>query len=116
MRRGKEVAQGSHASMEFLTQQLRRQFDHSDKDYCVVLTEVERTWLAKGSAKVCLRVNSEQELLEHYNKARSNGLTSFLIQDSGRTEFHGTPTYTACAIGPDYSDKIDTITGDLVPY
>jgi PTH2 family peptidyl-tRNA hydrolase len=39
-----------------------------------------------------------------------------MIQDSGRTEFHGQPTLTACAIGPDLAERIDEITGDLTLY
>ncbi|MFC1681606.1 peptidyl-tRNA hydrolase [Pseudomonadota bacterium] len=44
------------------------------------------------------------------------GLRSYLIRDSGRTEFGGVPTLTACAIGPDDSDKIDAVTKDLKLY
>jgi len=36
-----------------------------------------------------------------------------LITDSGKTEFHGQPTRTCLAIGPDVADKIDPITGQL---
>lgn len=31
----------------------------------------------------------------------------------GKTEFHGVPTRTCLAIGPDDSEKIDAITGQL---
>ena len=116
MRRGKEIAQGSHASMEFLLHQVRDDLQDSPKEVSVALTETEKAWISKGMAKVCLRVNSEEELLNHHQKARAAGLKSYLIQDSGRTEFHGVPTFTACAIGPDDEQKIDAITGDLVPY
>lgn len=117
MRRGKEIAQGSHASMEFLVNSMRGSLLASDGNPVhVSLSEIEREWLLKGMAKVCLRVNSESELLEHHQRATAAGLNSFLIKDSGRTEFHGQPTYTACAIGPDEQQKIDVITGDLVPY
>jgi len=118
MRRGKEIAQGSHAAMAFMAEQLTHaSFDESKtQDFSITLTDIEKTWLCKGMAKVCLRVNSEQELLEHHQKALDAGLSSHLIQDSGRTEFKGQPTYTACAIGPDEVQKIDAITGDLVLY
>jgi len=118
MRRGKEIAQGSHAAMVFLVEQLsHKSFDDSKtQNFTITLTDVEKSWLSKGMAKVCLRVNSEQELLEHHRKALDAGLSSHLIQDSGRTEFKGQPTYTACAIGPDEVQKIDAITGNLVPY
>jgi PTH2 family peptidyl-tRNA hydrolase len=39
-----------------------------------------------------------------------------LVQDAGLTEFGGVPTYTAVAIGPDYDDRIDPVTGDLELY
>lgn len=118
MRRGKEIAQGSHASMAFLSEQLLQSgIDESNsQSFTVKLSDIEKAWLSKGMAKVCLRVNSEQELLEYHQKALDAGLGSHLIQDSGRTEFKGQPTYTACAIGPDEVQKIDAITGDLVPY
>ena len=118
MRRGKEIAQGSHASMAFLVEQLTQAgFDESKiQDFNISLSDVEKAWLSRGMAKVCLRVNSEQELLHFHQQALDAGLTSHLIQDSGRTEFKGQPTYTACAIGPDDVQKIDAITGQLVPY
>jgi PTH2 family peptidyl-tRNA hydrolase len=116
MRRGKEIAQGSHASMEFLLHQVRDSLSNNRLDVSITLTETEKAWILMGMAKVCLRVNSDEELLRHHEKARAAGLKSYLIQDNGRTEFHGRPTFTACAIGPDEVEKIDAITGDLVPY
>lgn len=116
MRRGKEIAQGSHAAMAFLVQPLRQQLEEVEESYPIRLTPVEQNWLVQGAAKVCLRVNSEQELMDYYNAAKSQGLTAYLIQDSGRTEFHHKPTYTACAIGPDHGDRIDAVTGELIPY
>lgn len=115
MRRGKEIAQGSHASMEFIVERIRRQLE-AGGEVTVGLSSVERSWLAAGMAKVCLRVNSERELLECHERAKHHGLQSHLIRDSGRTEFGGNPTLTACAIGPDEVEKIDAVTGDLVPY
>ena len=44
------------------------------------------------------------------------GLEVHLIEDSGLTEFHGQVTPTCVAIGPDYSEKIDPITGNLQLY
>lgn len=117
MRRGKEISQGSHASAEFLVDQVRRGLQTGAKSVVTVnVSPQEREWLLGGMAKVCLRVNSEEELLLHHEKAKEQGLTSHLIQDSGRTEFGGVPTFTACAIGPDEADKIDAVTGELIPY
>ena len=112
MRRGKEVAQGSHASMAFIVEQLRGAAGATT----ISLSEVEREWIDAGTAKVCLRVNSEAELVEHHRRALDAGLKSRLVRDSGRTEFGGVATLTACAIGPDEAARIDEITGDLMPY
>ena len=114
MRRGKEIAQGSHASMEFLANQIRHHNPNESVD--LKLNDIEMTWLKGGVAKVCLRVNSEQELFQYHQQAQDAGLKSFLIRDSGKTEFQGQPTYTACAIGPDLTEKIDSITGELTLY
>lgn len=107
MRRGKEIAQGSHASSKFLLSLLL-----ANKK----LTDAHISWINQGMKKVCVQVNSEQELLALWEKARDNGLISSLIQDSGLTEFDGVPTFTACAIGPDEDDVIDMITGNLQLY
>ncbi len=115
MRRGKEIAQGSHASMDFLIEPLRHlllQNQATKLDF----SDVEKHWIVHGMAKVCLRVNSEEDLIAHHEKALAAGLKSFMIQDSGRTEFHGQLTLTACAIGPDLVERVDEITGDLTLY
>jgi len=115
MRRGKEIAQGSHAAMEFLTSQIRQRLNESANIRLDLNTD-ETAWLSKGMAKVCLQVSSEQDLLEYHESALRHGLKSFLITDSGRTEFGGTPTLTACAIGPAGVSRIDAVTGDLSLY
>ena len=124
MRRGKEIAQGSHASMQFLVDPISEQIslcaeEMQNATNCSAslnLSFREASWLTKGMAKVCLRVDSEEQLLSLHQKATAAGLKSFLITDSGRTEFKGKPTITACAIGPDLISAIDVITGDLTPY
>ncbi len=115
MRRGKEIAQGSHASMAFLVRRMRAQ-SPTATDVTVSLRPAELHWITQGMAKVCLKVNSEEELLACHARAREAGLESHLIRDSGRTEFNGIPTLTACAIGPDDPALIDPITGDLSLY
>ncbi|QGJ70664.1 Aminoacyl-tRNA hydrolase [Planctomycetales bacterium 10988] len=109
MRRGKQIAQGAHASMAFLSRRLTT----NGKIAWADCTEVERLWFSGKFAKICCRVNSEEELLAIYEQAREAGLAVHLITDSGKTEFHGVPTRTCLAIGPDVSEKIDAITGSL---
>ena len=109
MRCGKQIAQGAHASMSFLCRRLQEKGSVSFEDF----TEAQRAWLTGAFAKVCCRGNSEEELMEIHDKALEAGLEVHLITDSGRTEFHGEPTRTCIAIGPDEADKIDEVTGHL---
>lgn len=109
MRKGKMIAQGSHASMAFLS---RRVFDAEGKTCVPQFNDYELDWFNNSFAKVCVRVDSEEELLEIFEKAKSAKLEVHLIKDSARTEFKE-PTNTCLAIGPDDCDKIDTITGHL---
>ena len=115
MRRGKEIAQGSHASTEFLANQIRQRLDEN-ANIVIDLNIDETAWLSQGMAKVCLQVSSEEELLDYHEKALRHDLKSFLIRDSGRTESGGTPTLTACAIGPARVSRIDAVTGNLTLY
>ena len=99
MRKGKMVAQGAHASMAAILKEL-------NNEYVV-------TWLDNSFTKVCVSVNSEQELLDIYNSSNTFGIPCALIRDNGKTEFNNIPTYTAVAVGPAPSNIIDNITGHL---
>ncbi len=110
MRRGKEIAQGSHASMAFLTRQLQSGNDS------VHISDEAREWMEKHFTKVCLQVEDEAGLMEVYQKAIEKNLEVHLITDSGRTEFNGVPTKTCLAIGPNYADRIDEVTSHLKLY
>ena len=106
MRRGKEIAQGAHASMSFLSRKAMKGES---------LSKVEEEWMKSSYRKICVKVNSENELFQVHKKALEAGLVSNVILDSGKTEFNS-PTYTCCAIGPDYDEEIDEITGNLELY
>ena len=112
VRKGKLVAQGAHASLGTL---LNRGEWTESGDLLLRLTPAMRDWMDGRFAKIVVKVESEAELLELHTAACERGLPSALIQDSGRTEFHGEPTYTAVAIGPAYPEDIDPVTGHLVP-
>ena len=109
MRRGKQIAQGAHASMSFLTRRLQSRSSICVDDF----SPNEQTWIMGSFAKVCVRCNSEEDLMAIHDKAIEFGLEVHLITDSGRTEFHGKPTRTCLAIGPDDASKIDPVTGHL---
>lgn len=109
MRRGKQIAQGAHASMAFLSRRLQNSPSISMHNF----SPNAQAWIKGAFAKVCVRCNSEEELLALHDKAIQFGLEAHLITDSGRTEFHGQPTRTCLAIGPDEASKIDQVTGHL---
>ena len=100
MRKGKMIAQGAHGAI---------MFKYGDIN---PITE-EWHWLNGGMTKICVRVNSEAELDEIYAKAKEARLAVFMVTDAGHTEFHGVPTKTCLAIGPNKSEDIDKITGHL---
>jgi len=119
MRRGKEIAQGAHASIAWLTNRAsQRVFAENEHtvDTMVQFSRAEWKWIQGGFRKICCVVNSEQELFDLHTKAWEHGVRCELIQDSGLTEFGGVATYTTAAFGPDYDEKLDPITGDLVLY
>lgn len=112
MRKGKMIAQGAHASLQAILQEaMPAENPNGEHLLMVEITPTTKEWLSGSHAKVVLGVDSEKELLNLYEKAQ--GLPRALIQDEGRTEFGGVPTYTACAIGPAPSEEIDKITGHL---
>lgn len=111
MRKGKMVAQGSHASLACITQYFKKSVRGS---YRFFPPKEMEEWLFNTSfTKICVSVDSEMELIKIYTIAVASGLTASLIQDKGHTEFHGQPTYTAVGIGPGEAEKIDKITGHL---
>lgn len=109
MRKGKIAAQVAHAAMKFIVDDL----DETVPAVTRKFTPAEKQWLSGAFAKVVARVDSEQELLDLIEEAKRRGITVHPIIDAGRTEFHGVPTLTCCAFGPDYCDRLDEITGKL---
>lgn len=110
MRKGKIAAQCAHASMKIL---LDRGTRVDEKTLCIDVTDLNEDWLFGQFKKVCVYVNSESELLEAVEKAKSACIPTALIQDAGHTEFHGVPTYTVAAIGPSSDEELELITGSM---
>lgn len=106
MRRGKEIAQGSHASLAVVYK-----IENEDKQPLYY-----RNWKERSFTKICLTVNSEEELLKVYNDCKLNDIPSVLITDIGRTEFNGIPTNTCIGIGPFWNCEINKVTSHLKLY
>lgn len=109
MRKGKMIAQGAHASMAAIL----NLGTEKENEFSIPKDERIWEWLTGNFKKIALSVDSEQELLNLYEKALELGLVCALIKDNGLTEFGGVPTFTAVAIGPDKNEKIDQLTGSL---
>lgn len=113
MRKGKLVAQGAHASLGAILGQMKQDGTNLVLD---LTDERLEPWITGRFKKICVYVNTEQELLDIYELAKSNGLICSLIKDAGLTEFNGIATITSCAVGPDRSDRIDAVTKNLPLY
>lgn len=109
MKGGKLAAQACHASENFLIRHL------TNKKNIVILDKATIQWISTGTKKVVLRVDSEEELLEIYKQALAAKLKVHLVKDAGHTVFKE-PTITCCAIGPEYVEKFNAITGKLKLY
>lgn len=123
IRTGKYVAQGGHGVISFLSNRLKgwstftvfinRILRSLFGCVLVKISEEEWEWFDESYAKICCKVDSEDDLWYVYIKAKEAGLTVHMVTDSGRTEFAGVETNTCLVIGPHYSHKIDPITGHL---
>ncbi len=116
MGRGKEIAQGSHASMSFITRKLGglERTQHGTRSAIIEISELEAAWICGSFAKVCLQCESLEQLHAVAEACREAGIACHVITDAGATNAgngRGVPTETCLAIGPDVSEKIDAITG-----
>jgi PTH2 family peptidyl-tRNA hydrolase len=118
MRKGKMCAQAAHASLGILLDQMT-QYCNSSNDkfnlYQLVFLKEDgfSEWHSSGQKKIVVGVDSHEELIDIYYKAREASLRVNLVTDKGLTEFKGIPTDTCLAIGPADSTIIDKITGEL---
>lgn len=121
MRKGKIAAQAAHASMKVFFDRMRVLSGYRYIDGIALNGDARvfnptpemNIWIDGTFDKICVSVNSDDELMAIYQQALDIGLPVSMIEDCGKTEFHGMVTKTCLAIGPDSSDKIDPITGHL---
>lgn len=120
VRKGKLAAQIAHASTALLLDAMKitERGEHVGVKICRRLLEFRKDstwdkWINEGFTKIVLGCENENELLDLYDKAKSQKIPCVLITDAGLTEFNGVPTNTCIGIGPYWSDDIDKITGHL---
>ncbi|PNF22505.1 Peptidyl-tRNA hydrolase 2, mitochondrial [Cryptotermes secundus] len=100
MEKGKAAAQCSHAAVMAYEQALHLQ------------PTILKLWKACGQAKLVLKVETECELLELAHKARSQGLITSLVCDTGLTQVDP-GSKTVLGIGPGPVNLVDTVSGHL---
>lgn len=105
MRKGKLIAQGSHASLGAI-------MNYVKNSQCA-FPEVVEEWLQGSHTKICVYVTSEQDLVDIAVQALIENVNYHLVEDLGLTEFNGVKTLTCLALGPDYPEILDPLTGHL---
>ncbi len=100
MGKGKIAAQASHASLLAAL---------NAKEHNKIWFD---QWMKQGMKKIVLKVSSENELREIFQKGASQKLPRSYINDAGHTQLPP-GTATAVGIGPAPENIIDSITGKL---
>jgi len=116
MRAGKIAAQVAHASMKILLDRLS--ITQMDQDTVQLNMELSTDnplypWITGQFTKVVLYVNTLDEMERIERTAQELDIFTAKIIDVGKTEFHNVPTPTCVALGPDESDILEKLTGDL---
>lgn len=114
MGKGKMCAQVAHASMKVILDFADRGMDEGRIVLKFGSYGPMTEWLFGDKfTKICVYVESEKELDMIHESARLAGVVSSMIVDNGLTQFNGVYTKTCVAVGPDYSNKVNEITGHL---
>ena len=103
MGKGKVAAQCSHAAVMCYKKALKE------------APELVERWEGGGVTKVCLKVDSEEDLLSLANQARQAGLVYGVVRDAGRTQISA-GTMTVLGLGPAPLEILNQITGHLKLY
>lgn len=125
MRKGKIAAQAGHACIDAVLQALQKEDRLNDlvssHDGMMLKTTDKpesplTEWFNNGCTKVCVYVDSEEELLTIAENAKERGIIAAVITDWGLTEFHGEHTKTCLALEPLPADISNELTGELPLY
>lgn len=100
MGKGKIGAQCGHAAVGAYQNCMRR------------FPSLVRRWDDSGSAKIAVKVDSEEELMQVFRAARDKNLNTCLIRDAGRTQI-APNSKTVLAVGPAPVGEINQVTGHL---
>lgn len=99
MRKGKMCAQAGHAVQKAI--------------FSTLDTEATKEYMNSRWFKICVGVDSLEELKNVLNHAKESEIPCGMITDAGFTEFNGIETETCIYVGPYDSDIINKVTGEL---
>lgn len=74
-----------------------------------------RWWAATGQAKVCVKIPTEQEIVDLRARLARAGVVTYLVEDAGRTQV-APGSRTVLAIGPAPVRVLDPLTRHLKLY
>lgn len=113
---GKYINQGQHGAMQFIVEALDPKPYIGDDISHIHLSDLELGWLLDGMTKIVVQVDTLEEIEAIHAEALVRGMKSFVVTDSGHTEFAGVPTVTCLTIGPDLREKFVNLTDELKQY
>jgi peptidyl-tRNA hydrolase, PTH2 family len=100
MGKGKLAVQVAHAAVSSAEQTRRRE------------PKWLQSWFVQNQRKICVKVQSEQDLRTIKSSLDEGGIPNAIIEDAGLTQLE--PGTTTClGIGPCPEDLVDRYTGEL---
>ncbi|KAL0818075.1 hypothetical protein ABMA28_008611 [Loxostege sticticalis] len=100
MSKGKIAAQCGHAAVGAFEKAQKRDPDGL------------RCWQCTGQAKIALKTDSLDDIMQIADNAKKMGLITSLIRDAGRTQIAAN-SVTVLGVGPAPKDVVDKVTGHL---
>lgn len=100
MGKGKLAVQVAHASVSSLERSRKSKSKWVD------------AWFSENQRKICIKVNSEEELRNLKGLVDEAGIPNALIEDAGLTQLEP-GTVTCLGIGPVPSSIVDRYTGEM---
>ena len=105
MGKGKIGAQCGHATLAGFNRAKRMS---AESKYW---NKVLEKWHWEGTKKICVKVETTEDLIEVQKRANALGIPSYLVADAGHTQI-AAGSLTVCALGPVESKLVDLITKD----